>query len=89
MYSYDERRQPMSQPDALPVMDQGFHPGAASVGEQVGVMRRRRTKHVNHLRQNRLDAEALRSVLCRKRSAPSKCHNSLVHFLKHLLSLIY
>ena len=24
---------PMGQPDAMPIMDQDFHPGAASVGE--------------------------------------------------------
>ena len=48
----------VGQPDAVSVMDQNFHPGAASVGEQIGVMRLRRTKHLNHPRQNRLRAGA-------------------------------
>ena len=38
----------MGQPDAVPVMDEDFHPGAASIGEQVTMVRRSRTKHLNH-----------------------------------------
>ena len=37
----------VGQPDAVSVMDQDFHPGAASIGEQVTMVRLRRTKHLN------------------------------------------
>ena len=49
---------PMGQPDAVPVMDKDFHPGAASIGEQVTMVRLRRTKHLNYPRQDRFGAPA-------------------------------
>ena len=49
---------PVSQPDAVAVMHQHLHPVAASIGEQVGLVWYRRTKHLNHPRQDRFHPSA-------------------------------
>ena len=49
---------PVSQPDTVAVMNQYLHPVGAAVGKQEGIMRYRRTKHLNDPRQDRLRARA-------------------------------
>ncbi len=42
----------IGQPDAMTVMHQHFHPVAAPIGKQVGMVRQRTTKHLNYSRQD-------------------------------------
>ncbi len=44
---------PVGEPDAMAVMYQHFHPGTASVGKQVGMVRHCCTKHLYYPRQDR------------------------------------
>jgi len=47
---------PAGEPDPLAVVDQHLHPGAAPVGEEVGVMRARLAEDLHHLGKERVHA---------------------------------